>query len=267
MPLPASDPLDPEFRPYAGLYGSREAEHPSAGPCFICEGRYLVREALLDGRSGALKVLSVLTGPRRAEEWLPLLPPETRLLVAEDAFLESLLGFQFHRGILCCVQRPPAPEEAGFLQARRLLVLPRLDNVDNLGQLLRTAAALGMEAVVVGQGPSPYERRTVRVSMGAAWRLPVLVPEDLPALVARWRAWEPDIPSEVAGAALVEGALPAGRWNPAPRSALVLGPEDRGLDPAWLARCDRHIVIPMAKGMDSLNVAAAGAILMFRMMV
>ncbi|HNX31193.1 MAG TPA: RNA methyltransferase [Holophaga sp.] len=266
LPLPAPDPLDPDFQPYAGLYGSREAEHPSAGPCFICEGRYLVREALRDGRSGALTVLSVLTGPRLAGEWLPLLPPGTRLLVAEDAFLERLLGFQFHRGILCCVQRPPAPEEARILRARRLVVLPRLDNVDNLGQLLRTAAALGLEAVAVGQGPSPYERRTVRVSMGAAWRIPVLVPGDLPGLVARWRDFEPAIPSEVVGAALVEGALPAAQWAPAPRTALVLGPEDRGLDPGWLDRCDRHVVIPMAKDMDSLNVAAAGAILMFRLM-
>jgi tRNA G18 (ribose-2'-O)-methylase SpoU len=147
-----------------------------------------------------------------------------------------------------------------------LLVLPRLDNVDNLGQLLRTAVALGMEAVLVGQGPSPFERRTIRVSMGAAWRIPIRVSEDLPSLLARWKAHEPATPSEIIGAALVEGALSAGLWVPTPRTALVLGPEDRGLDRDWLGRCDRHVVIPMAKGMDSLNVAAAGAILMFRMM-
>jgi tRNA G18 (ribose-2'-O)-methylase SpoU len=266
LSLPFFDPLDPDFRPYADLFGAKEARHPTEGPCFICEGRYLVQEALKAGREGSLRVLSVLTTPRLTEEWLRMLPTGTRLLAAEETFLEELLGFQFHRGVLCCVQRPPVPEEASILQARRLVVLPRLDNVDNLGQLLRTAAALGIEAVVVGQGPSPFERRTIRVSMGAAWRIPVLAAEDLPALVARWKAFDPATPSEVIGAALVAGALPASLWQPAPRTALVLGPEDRGLDPDWLERCDRHVVIPMAQGMDSLNVAAAGAILMFRMM-
>jgi tRNA G18 (ribose-2'-O)-methylase SpoU len=224
-----------------------------------------VDEALKAGREGNLRVLSVLTSPRLIQDWLPLLPAGTRLLAAEDAFLEELLGFPFHRGVLCCVQRPPAVEELRILQARRLLVLPRLDNVDNLGQLLRSAAALGMDAVVVGQGPSPFERRTIRVSMGAAWRIPILSSEDLPALLALWKSYDPTTPAEVVGAALVENAQAASLWQPAPRTALVLGPEDRGLDSGWLARCDRHVVIPMAKDMDSLNVAAAGAILMFRM--
>ncbi len=259
------EPLDPDFQPYRDLYGSKEARHPTAGPCFICEGRYLVREALQAGREGSLQVLSVLTSERQAPEWLPLLPAGARLLIALDAALEELLGFSFHRGVLCCVQRPEDPPEARILQARRLVVLPRLDNVDNLGQLLRTATALGMDAVVVGQGPSPFERRTIRVSMGAAWRIPVLTCADPLALVARWKAREPSILSEVVGAALVENALPAKLWEPAPRTALVLGPEDKGLDAQWLARCDRHVVIPMARGMDSLNVAAAGAILMSRM--
>jgi tRNA G18 (ribose-2'-O)-methylase SpoU len=263
LPLPA---LDPDFQPYADLYGSKEALHPVAGPCFICEGRYLVSEALKAGRQGGLQVLSVLTSARQAQEWEGALPAGTRLLIAEDTFLEELLGFSFHRGVLCCVRRPSTPEEACLLQARRLLVLPRLDNVDNLGQLLRTAVALGLDAVAVGQGPSPFERRTIRVSMGAAWRIPILATTNLFTLLARWQTFDPALPSEVVGAALVEGAQAAGLWKPAPRTALVLGPEDRGLDPPWLARCDRHVVIPMAKGMDSLNVAAAGAILMFRLM-
>lgn len=257
--------MDPEYLPYLNLYGAKESRHPTAGPCFICEGRYLVAEALKAGRAGSLRVLSVLASPRQTQgDWSPL-PAGTRLLVAEEGFLEELLGFQFHRGVLCCVQRPPAPAEACILEARRLLVLPRLDNVDNLGQLLRSAVALGMDAVLVGQGASPYERRTIRVSMGAAWRIPILSPEELPTLVARWKAHDPGTPAEVVGAALVEDARSAGLWQPAPRTALVLGPEDRGLDPDWLARCDQHVVIPMAKGMDSLNVAAAGAILMFQM--
>jgi tRNA G18 (ribose-2'-O)-methylase SpoU len=254
---------NPEFSPYLGLHGSRTALHPEAGPCFICEGRYLVEEALKAHHAGVLRVLSVLGSARILNELSPRLDPTIRPLEADGAELETLLGFAFHRGILACVAQPPEPAEAILIQARRLLVLPRLDNVDNLGQLLRTAAALGMDAVLVGQGPGPFERRTVRVSMGAAWRIPVFQREDLSALLSLWKSADPA--SEIVGAALREESLDSRTWSPAPRTALVLGPEDRGLDDAWLQRCDQVVRIPMANAMDSLNVAAAGAILMHRM--
>lgn len=259
-PFPAFDPV--ECQPYLDLYGSKVAHHPVAGPCFICEGRYLVDEAFKAARAGSLRVLSVLATPTAARTFEDHLPGGVILLVTEEAALEGLLGFAFHRGVLCCVQRPPDPEEAVMMAARRLVVLPRLDNVDNLGQILRTAAALGMDAVLTGRGPGPFDRRTVRVSMGAAWRIPVLQTSEPEIWLDRWRA---HAPGEVAGAALVPAALDAADWRPHPRTALVLGPEDKGLDGDWLARCDRHVVIPMARAMDSLNVAAAGAILMHRM--
>lgn len=259
-PFPAFDSV--EFQPYLDLYGSREAHHPMVGPCFICEGRYLVDEALKAARAGSLRVLSVLATPAAARTFEDQLPEGVALLVAEPDRLERLLGFAFHRGVLCCVQRPPDPGADVILEARRLVVLPRLDNVDNLGQILRTAAALGMDAVLTGRGPGPFDRRTVRVSMGAAWRVPVLQAEEPGDWIARWRD---HAPGEVVGAALVSSAIDAADWHPHPRTALVLGPEDKGLDADWLACCDRHVVIPMARAMDSLNVAAAGAILMHRM--
>ena len=118
-----------------------------------------------------------------------------------------------------------------------------------------------MEAVLTGHGPSPFDRRSVRVSMGAAWRIPVLQEPDLGPLLEAWRAWAPG----EAVAAAPDARRPGDRGLAADRphrTALVLGPEDKGLDAAWLDRCDRHVVIPMAHGMDSLNVAAAGAIFM-----
>lgn len=259
-PFSALDPV--ECQPYMGLYGSKDAHHLVAGPCFICEGRYLVDEALKAARTGSLRVLSVLATLTAARTFEGRLPEGVALLVADEAALENLLGFAFHRGVLCCVQRPPDPNAAVILEARRLVVLPRLDNVDNLGQILRTAAAMGMDAVLTGRGPGPFDRRTVRVSMGAAWRIPVLQAEEPGDWIACWRE---HAPGEVVGAALVPSAMDAADWRPHPRTALVLGPEDKGLDADWLARCDRHVVIPMARAMDSLNVAAAGAILMHRM--
>jgi len=256
--------LDLELQPYLGLHGSRSANHPEHGPCFICEGRYLVTEALSAHRAGQLRVLSVLAsaGSHQPDQ----LPSGVKALVAEKEFLERLLGFSFHRGLLCCVQRPPEPSVETIQAAHRLVVLPRLDNVDNLGQLLRSAAAMGMDAVITGQGPGPFDRRTVRVSMGAAWKIPVLQLDDPFELLESWRDGKAGVASEIAGAALVDGALDAADWHPSARTALVLGPEDRGLDSRWLALCDRHVRIPMSRGMDSLNVAAAGAILMHQMM-
>lgn len=264
MNVQSCDPQAPEWQPYQGLHGSKDVIHPEAGPCFICEGRYLVEEALKAARDGSLQILSVLTTPRSTHEFEGRLPAGAALLIAEEALLEQFLGFAFHRGVLCCVKRPSDPPGERILAARHLVVLPRLDNVDNLGQILRTAAALGMDAVLMDRGPGPFERRTVRVSMGAAWRIPVLQTRELEDWLERWRQFAP---GEVVGAALTPSAMDARAWIPAARTALVLGPEDKGLDDPWLDRCDRHVIIPMARAMDSLNVAAAGAILMHRMTV
>lgn len=254
--------LDPEFLPYRQLHGAKGSQHPEAGPCFVCEGRFLVESALAAGREGSLRVLSVLASSNAAPALEPLLPAGTILMTLEEEALHQLVGFPFHRGVLCAVATPPEPPEAQFLAAKRVIVLPHVDNVDNLGLILRSAAALGMDGVLAGRGPGVFERRTVRVSMGAAWSMPVWQRDDPAPLLEAWRANGGD----VIGAALTPGALEARCWIPAERTALVLGPEGHGLDAAWLARCDRHVAIPMARRMDSLNVAAAGAILMFRMM-
>lgn len=252
---------DPDLLPYLQLHGAKGSRHPEAGPCFVCEGRFLVEAALAAGRSGRLAVLSVLAEPRAT--WLePLLPPGTRRLALEAPALEELLGFPFHRGVLCAVATPPEPAPEALVTCQNLVVLPHVDNVDNLGLILRSAAALGMDGVLAGRGPGVFERRTVRVSMGAAWTLPVWQREDPTELLKAWKT----AGGEVIGAALVPGALDSRRWEPGARTALVLGPEAQGLDAAWLARCDRHVAIPMARALDSLNVAAAGAILMHRMM-
>jgi len=253
---------DPEFQPYRHLHGAKGSLHPEAGACFVCEGRFLVESALAAGREGRLRVLSLLASPEIAEALANQVPEGARILSLEAEELQALVGFPFHRGLLCAVATPSEPPEAQLLTARRLVVLPHVDNVDNLGLILRSAAALGMDGVLTGRGPGVFERRTVRVSMGAAWTLPVWQREDPAPLLEKWRA----LGGELVGAALAPTALNARHWEPAPRTALVLGPEASGLDRAWLARCDRLVAIPMAKGMDSLNVAAAGAILMFRMM-
>ncbi|GLH71989.1 rRNA methyltransferase [Geothrix limicola] len=253
------DPWDP----YRDLRFAGTREHPEHGTCFIAEGRILVEDLLEAGRAGRMKVISVAATTSAAAEIRDRLPAGTELLTAEPAALSHLAGFPFHRGLMACAQVPAPPPPASLRGARRLLVLPRLYDSENLGLLLRSAAALGLDGVLAGPGPGQWTRRTVRVSMGAVWRIPVWLAEDPWELLMEWKAAEPG--SDIVAAALTSSAEDARRWSPAPRCALVMGPEDTGLDDASLARCDRAVAIPMASGMDSLNVAAAGAILMFRM--
>ncbi len=177
--------------------------------------------------------------------------------------VESLVGYAFHRGVLACVACPAPPPISTLLAAKRLVVLPHLDGVENLGLILRSAAALGMDAVLVGKGPPVFHRRTVRVSMGAAWQIPVFAADEVLPLLAQWQAHAPG--AQVVAAALVPGAIDARQWQPAARTALMMGPEGYGLDECHLAACNTQVVIPMRAGMDSLNVAACAAILMYQM--
>ncbi|MDR1841469.1 MAG: RNA methyltransferase [Holophagales bacterium] len=214
---------------------------------------------------GQLRLISLLCNSRQSEEWKSKIPHQARLftLVADE--LNSLLGFDFHRGVLCCCAAPEAPPEALLQQASRLLILPRIDNVDNLGQLIRTAAALGMDAIVTGQAPNPFARRCVRVSMGAVWKIPIFKRDNPEYLLDMWLQRTPNIKSEIVGTASGLNAESAWDWTPAPGTALVLGQESSGLGESWQARCARHIRIPLARQIDSLNVAAAGAIIMARL--
>jgi len=254
--------FDP-WEPYRDLRFAGTREHPLYGTCFIAEGRILVEDLLEAGRGGRLKVISVAAMSSAAGAIRERLPEGTELLTATPAALSELAGFPFHRGLMACAQVPPPLALAALNQARRLLVLPRLYDSENLGLLLRSAAALGLDGVLAGPGPGQWTRRTVRVSMGAVWRIPVWRVENPWPILAEWRSSAAG--SEVVAAALTAGAEAARTWQPAARCALVMGSEDMGLDADQLACCDRSVAIAMASGMDSLNVAAAGAILMFRM--
>ena len=235
--------------------------HPAHGPCFVAEGRILVEDLLAWGREGRVRVVAVLAEPGLAAAVEPLLPADTRLLTADRARMEALAGFPFHRGLLAAARVPPAPDLDRLRGCARLLALPALADAENLGQLLRTAAALGLDGVLLGPGPDPFSRRAVRVSMGTVWKLPLWRLEDPWAALEHWRGDG----GEVVGAALAAASIPVGGWRPAQRTALVLGPEGPGLGALERTRCDRLVRIPMAAGVDSLNVAAAGAILMHRM--
>ena len=250
---------DPDLWPlFKDLRFAGQRVHPRHGACFVAEGRILVEDLLAWGRTGTIEVVAVLAETAQAEAVRALLPEGAELLVASRPELEALAGFPFHRGLMAAARVPEQPGAPALRACRRLLVLPAVADAENLGQLLRTAAALGMDGALLGPGPDPFSRRAVRVSMGTVWKLPLWRHEDVWAALEDWQAEG----GERVAAALTPDSLPLRAWIPAARTALVLGPEGPGLAEADIARCQRSVQIQMAAGVDSLNVAAAGAILM-----
>lgn len=172
--------------------------------------------------------------------------------------LTQLTGFQLTRGMLCAMYRPPLPALDEVLKnARRVAVLENVMNPTNLGAIFRSAAALGMDAVLLTRGSAdPLYRRSARVSMGTVFQVPwTYLSEDwLPALrQAGFRT---------AAMALREDSLSVDdpRLKQEEKLAVVLGTEGDGLADATIVSCDYTVRIPMANGVDSLNVAAASAV-------
>ena len=191
--------------------------------------------------------------------------PKLPIYTAPLSVLTQLTGFPLTRGVLCAMRRTPLLTLAQATQdATRVVVLENVMNPTNLGAIFRSAAALGMDAVLLTHGCSdPLYRRTVRVSMGTVFQIPWAflgeAPTDWPhpgleQLRARGFL--------TVAMALDDRAISIGdpRMTQAEKLAIVLGTEGDGLAPQTVADCDYTAKIPMSHGVDSLNVAAAGAV-------
>lgn len=172
--------------------------------------------------------------------------------------LTQLTGFQLTRGMLCAMRRPALPPLEQILSgARRVAVLEDVQNPTNVGAIFRSAAALGMDAVLLTPACSnPLYRRSCRVSMGTVFQIPwAYLQEDwLPALKAQG--------FQTAAMALREDSysIDAEELRRIEKLAVVLGSEGDGLKDHTIAHCDYTVKIPMQHGVDSLNVAAASAV-------
>ncbi|MGD9939873.1 MAG: TrmH family RNA methyltransferase [Clostridia bacterium] len=238
----------------------------------VCEGRLVLEKAMAAG----LRIRSILCVPSDEETWQARAPAGTTVLSLSRPQMEAHVGFAFHRGVLALAERPDqltTQSEAGGLTADSLesrqapadpggsaLVLWNVTDPDNLGALVRSAAALGARSVWLGPGcADPYGRKALRTSMGCVLSLPLLTLSDAAGLAAlRDRRY-------VAAAALVHGANLPGAVPSERPVALVMGNEGWGLPPEVLAACDGAVMLPMDAGVDSLNVGAAGAILMWEL--
>ena len=184
---------------------------------------------------------------------------------ADSGLLQGLTGYQLSRGVLCAMSRPVQPTvEALCAGARRVAVLENIVDATNMGAICRSAAALGIDGILMT--PSccdPLNRRAVRVSMGTIFQVPWTVigsrPEDWPQPGLERLG---QLGFSTAAMALSDCSISIDdpRLRAEDKLALVLGTEGDGLSPCTIAQCDYTVRIPMAHGVDSLNVAAASAV-------
>jgi tRNA G18 (ribose-2'-O)-methylase SpoU len=261
------DPRDPRIARFVGLRDRELARRvaPGGRGVFIAEGDVVAERALRAG----YEPLAVLVDASRGDPLPPGMDAGVPVFGAAPAVLQRITGLGVHRGLLACFERrPPRPAAEVLDAARRVVVLERVSNPTNLGVILRSAAGLGMEAVLLDPTCSdPLYRRTARVAMGEGYGFP-------------W-AWIPRLPAgldvlRAHGFRLValtpdDGAVPldelaldrggdGGVDRRDERLALLFGAEGPGLSPGTLAAADVRAGIPMRGGVDSLNVGVAAGI-------
>lgn len=266
---PITDPTDERLADYVSLtdVALRTRHEPSKG-LYIAESSTVLRRALGAGH----RPRSVLLSPR----WLPdlvttlaSLPDEgtsVPVYVAEPDVLEAITGFHVHRGALASMHRPALASVHDLLSAarggtgaRRIAILEDIVDHTNVGAIFRSAAGLGIDAVLVTpRCADPLYRRSVRVSMGTVFQVPWTRLEAWPGGLADLRA----AGFTVAALALADDAVSLDDLVAAPpeRLALMLGTEGDGLSRGAVEAADLVVRIPMAGGVDSLNVAAASAV-------
>lgn len=252
---------DPALDVYARLTEAqrRNRLEPEKG-VFIAESPKVIRLALDNG----FVPVSFLTEPKHIEgdaKELIARCPDVPVFTGERELLAQLTGYELTRGVLCAMKRKPLPNAEAVLQnARRVAILEGITDATNLGAIIRSAAALNLDAILLSPTCcDPYNRRAVRVSMGTLFQVPWTVLPDWPeggmamlhALGFRTAAMALSNDS----ISLDDPALKATE-----RLAIVLGTEGDGLKRETIAACDFTVRIPMAHGVDSLNVAAAAAV-------
>jgi tRNA G18 (ribose-2'-O)-methylase SpoU len=235
----------------------RRLKHEPERGFFLAEGQLVMRRAVLAG----CPPRSLLLAPNRVDDLLPELRGlDCPTYVASAEVLEAVTGFHVHRGALGAFGRLPVPSAQELLTtSRRLLVLENVNSPTNLGAVFRSAAGLGIDGVLLSPTCcDPLYRRSMRVSMGEVLALPYAYLETWPAALAEVRAAGFRVlamtPAE--NATRLEDVVLADD----DKAALLLGAEGPGLTGAALAGSDLRIRIPMARDVDSLNVAAAAAV-------
>ena len=258
---------DARLAPYRNL---PDRELRAGGELFLVEGRLGVRRLLLESDFVPQSVFATPAACSALADALGALPPEAPVYRGDGGLLNRVVGYNLHRGCLAAAWRgeprtPQAVAAACAAAGRPLLVLEKVDNPENVGNVFRNAVAFGAGGVWLSAGcADPLYRQATRVSMGGSLRVPFAwLPGD-PGIPAALRAagfesvaLTPDPAAEAIGACVANGTGRA--------LALLLGNEGAGLSDAVLRAADRRVRIPLAPGVDSLNVATASGIALHRL--
>ena len=261
------NPDDPRIAAFRGV---RDPEWLKRRRLFVAEGRQVLAIALADPR---LRSPTLLLTPAALAALKPALRErsgELRIFVGSSELMRAVGGYRFHQGALGVIPLPEALEIRALLAvraARRPLVvaLEAVTNPDNVGSVFRNALAFGASGVLLGpRCAHPLYRKSLRTSMGAVLRVPFVCADDWPGALERLAS---DGLVRVAlspGRECVDLAAAAEALAPAAGLVLVLGHERDGLAGETLAICERRVRIPMAAGVDSLNIATASGIALSR---
>ena len=255
--IEVDDPSDPRLGDYRDLRDVELRKHLEAEHgLFLAEGEKVVRRAV----EGGFPVRSFLMAPRWLDGLSDVLErSDAPCYVVSEAMAEEVTGFHVHRGALASLERRPLPDVHDVLRdARTVVVLEDVVDHTNVGAVFRSAAALGIDAVLLApRCADPLYRRAIKVAMGAVFVVPY----------ARFDDWYDALPIvSAAGFTTVALTLADDAVDieeavaGVDRVALVLGTEGSGLSRRWEQAADRRAVIPMREGIDSLNVAAATAV-------
>lgn len=264
--IPVDTGDDPRLADYRDLtdVALRRVQEP-AGGLYIAESAKVIARAVAAGH----RPRSVLA----QEKWLGDVAevlaehPDVPVYVVTAEVAEAVTGYAVHRGALAAIHRPALPPIAEVVaSARRVVVLEDIVDHTNVGAIFRASAGLGADAVLVSpRCADPLYRRSVRVSMGTVFQVPWT---RLPEWTEAGEVLH-DLGFHLAALALADGAVPLDEFaaSAPSRVALMLGAEGDGLSRRAIAVADTVVTIPMAGGVDSLNVAAASAVAMWELRV
>ncbi|MDG2385776.1 MAG: RNA methyltransferase [Pirellulaceae bacterium] len=248
---------DPRVERYRHL--NRKSSRPFN--TFIAESKLAVARAI----TSQFSLESILTDERYVEELDESTPCSLPIYVAANELLSQIVGFEFHRGQVASVRRPPEPSLlslTGEGSSSLIVVCPEIGDPTNLAGIIRNATAFGATGMLLGPtGADPYSRRVVRVSMGNVFRLPIRTAVNLTKDLQQLRE---QTNYQVVATVLDKSAETLMNFHRASRTALLFGGEGYGLSAEWIAMSDRQVTLPMAGKTDSLNVATASGIFLYQ---
>ena len=264
--MEVTDFAAPELDVYARLTENQLVSRADPeNALFIAESPLVIGRALDAGCVPVSFLMEMCHVAGKAAPILARCAADVPVFCAPLDVLTQLTGFHLTRGMLCAMRRPAprAPEDV-LKGARRVAVLENVMNPTNIGAIFRSAAALGVDAVLLtSAGSDPLYRRALRVSMGTVFQVPwAYLPQE-----GDWQAFLHAHGFLTAAMALRDDSLSIAdeRLNAIERLAIVLGTEGDGLADGTIAGCDYTVRIPMAHGVDSLNVAAASAVAFYQL--